>query len=228
MKILVIQNCKTEGIGLYEEYLKENGRGYYRRMITSAWTDNLTKENTMRITIILLLLFCVPAVLFGQGVKNTSYVTSTGEKVLRFEIVIPVSRAEAWNLFTTEEGWKKWSTPVVSMDFKVGGLISTNYDSSKVIGDPGTIRLPIINYLEKEMLTLKVELNEGFSEKLRQEDGNLQEIIQLFDAGKGKTKIISSMIGWGTGPDWDTSYAFFSKGNEWTSEQLLKLYYKSK
>lgn len=29
MKILVIQNCKTEGIGLYEEYLKEKGIDYY-------------------------------------------------------------------------------------------------------------------------------------------------------------------------------------------------------
>jgi len=29
MKILVIQNCKTEGIGLYEEYLKERGIDYY-------------------------------------------------------------------------------------------------------------------------------------------------------------------------------------------------------
>ena len=182
----------------------------------------------MKTTFVLLLLFCVSSLLFAQEVKNTSYVTYTGEKVLRFENVIPVNRAEAWNLFTTEEGWKKWSTPVVSMDFRVGGMISTNYDSSKVIGDPGTIRLPIINYLEKEILTLKVELNEGFSEKLRQEDGNLQEIIQFKDADKGKTKIISSMIGWGTGPDWDTTYAFFAKGNEWTSEQLLKLYYKSK
>lgn len=182
----------------------------------------------MKTTFILLLLFCLPAHLFGQGVKNTSYVTSTGEKVLRIEFAIPVEKTEAWNLFTTEEGWKKWAAPVVSIDFRVGGLISTNYDSSKVIGDPGTIRLPIINYLEKEMLTLKVVLNEGFSEKLQQEDENLQEIIQFFDAGKGKTKIVSSMIGWGEGPDWDTTYAFFAKGNEWTYEQLLKLYYKSK
>jgi GMP synthase-like glutamine amidotransferase len=29
MKVLVIQNCKTEGIGLYEEYLKEKGIDYY-------------------------------------------------------------------------------------------------------------------------------------------------------------------------------------------------------
>ncbi|MCJ7457420.1 MAG: type 1 glutamine amidotransferase [candidate division Zixibacteria bacterium] len=29
MKVLIIQNCKTEGIGLYEEYLKEKGIDYY-------------------------------------------------------------------------------------------------------------------------------------------------------------------------------------------------------
>jgi len=29
MKVLIIQNCKTEGIGLYEEYLKERGIDYY-------------------------------------------------------------------------------------------------------------------------------------------------------------------------------------------------------
>lgn len=29
MKVLVIQNCKTEGIGLYEQYLKEKGIAYF-------------------------------------------------------------------------------------------------------------------------------------------------------------------------------------------------------
>jgi GMP synthase-like glutamine amidotransferase len=29
MNVLVIQNCKTEGIGLYEKYLKEKGIGYH-------------------------------------------------------------------------------------------------------------------------------------------------------------------------------------------------------
>jgi hypothetical protein len=182
----------------------------------------------MKTTFVLLLLLCVPALLFGQEVKNTSYVTSTGEKVLRMEFAIPVDKAEAWNLFTTEEGWKKWATPVVSINFRIGGLISTLYDTSKAIGDTGTIRLPIINYLEKEMLTLKVILNEGFSEKLRKEDQNLQEIIQFFDLGKDRTRIVSSMIGWGKGPDWDKTYDFFAKGNEWTYQQMLGLYYKSK
>jgi hypothetical protein len=41
---------------------------------------------------------------------------------------------------------------------------------------------------------------------------------------KNQTKIISSMIGWGTGPDWNKTYAFFARGNAWTYNQLIKLY----
>lgn len=170
-----------------------------------------------------LLLLSVPVVLLAQRVSNTSYVTSTGEKVLRIECTLPVDKQEAWRLFSTAEGWKKWAAPVVSVDFRVGGDVFTNYDSTKSIGDPGTIHLPILSYIEGEMIVLKVILNDKFSEKARREDKNLQEVIQLIPVGERKTKIISSMIGWGTGPEWDKTYDFFARGNAWTSEQLVNI-----
>jgi uncharacterized protein YndB with AHSA1/START domain len=178
----------------------------------------------MKVTssVLLLLLFSLP--IFGETVKNTSYITSTGEKVLRLELVIPVGKQEAWNLFTSAEGWKKWATPVVSIDFRIGGQILSHYDKNKSIGDAGTIRLPIINYIEGELITLKVILTETFDTSVRQEDRNLQEVIQFFDAGVGKTRIVSSMIGWGKGSQWDKTYAFFSRGNEWSYNQLAKLF----
>src|SRR5215212_7308992 len=148
-------------------------------------------ENVMKPIRSALLLLLLPAALLGQEVRETSYKTSTGEKVLRLECVLPVGKAEAWKLFTTEEGWKKWATPVVSIDFKVGGQILSHYDKTKAVGDPGAIRLPIINYLEGEMLTLKVVLTDAFAEGVRREDGNLQEIIQLAASGDGKTKVVS-------------------------------------
>ena len=171
------------------------------------------------------LLLLLPSCLFGQEVKNTSYVTTAGERVLRLEMVIPVGRPEAWKLFSTAEGWKKWAAPVVSMDFRVGGQVQTHYDKRKAIGDAGTIRLPIINYLEGEMISLRVILTETFTSKVRQEDQNLQEIIQLVDLGNGKTKIVSSMMGWGKGQEWDKVYDFFAKGNEWTFKEMAKLFH---
>jgi uncharacterized protein YndB with AHSA1/START domain len=175
----------------------------------------------MRATLLAMLAVMSPVPGWAQEVANTSYVTSVGEKVLRIECTVPAGIDESWKLLTTAEGLKRWAAPVAGIDLRVGGHILTNYDKSKSLGDPGTIHLLILNYLEKQMITLKVTLNEQFSAKLRREDGNLQEIIQLTDLGGGRTRLTSSMIGWGTGPAWDKAYAFFAAGNEWTYKQLV-------
>lgn len=114
-------------------------------------------------------------------------------------------------------------SPVVHIDYAVGGSITTNYDKNKSLNDPSSIKLPIISYLENQMLILKVNLNDNFPQSCRNTDKSLQEVIQFKEAGPGQTHIISSMIGWGTGPDWDKTYKFFEKGNEWTYLQLLKV-----
>ena len=159
-------------------------------------------------------------------VSNSSYVTQTGEKVLQLSIIVPIAKNEAWKLFTTDEGLKKWIAPVAKIDFKTGGSIWTNYDKSKKFDDSTSIKLGIINYLQNEMLTLKVNLNKNFPKQIREQDKNLQEIIQIVDTGNGKTKIISSMLGWGTGIEWDNAYKFFEKGNDWTFSEILDLFKK--
>ncbi|HEY3784139.1 MAG TPA: hypothetical protein VGL55_02535 [Steroidobacteraceae bacterium] len=173
---------------------------------------------SVRLTAILGLL---PGLALAQEVANTSYLASNGEKVLRIECTLHMGKTEAWKLFTTEAGLRKWIAPVVAVDFRVGGRILTNYGPSRSVRDPGTISLPIINYLDGQMLTLKVILNREFPAKVRREGANLQEIIQLEDVGDGQTHIVSSMVGWGIGSEWDKTYAFFEKGNAWTYRQLV-------
>lgn len=158
----------------------------------------------------------------AQEVRNTSYVTQSGERVLRIETVVPASTENVWKAWTVPQELSKWIAPVVAIDLKIGGTISTNYDEKAAIGNAGTIRLPIINYIEKQLITLKVNLNEKFPKRVRDEDHNLQEIVQIVDLGDGKTKVVSSMVGWGTGKDWDQSYDFFARGNEWTYRKLAK------
>ncbi|MEP7322324.1 MAG: SRPBCC domain-containing protein [Saprospiraceae bacterium] len=170
-----------------------------------------------------LFLLINVQILTGQAVKNTSYVTQTGEKVLRLETILPVDKKEAWQLFTTDESLKKWVAPVAHIELKTGGYLVTNYDKTKSLSDSSSIKLTIINYLEQELLTFKVELNDNFSKSAQNEDGNLQEIIQFITEGPKKTKIISSMIGWGQGDDWTKTYNFFVRGNIYTYEELIKI-----
>jgi len=160
----------------------------------------------------------------GQSVQNTSYTMQNGEKVLRLEVVLPVDLNEAWQLFTTDTLLTKWIAPVAHIELKTGGCILTNYDKTKPLSDSSSIRLDIINFLDHELLTLKVNLNGSFSKKVQAEDGNLQEIIQFKYIGPKETKVISSMIGWGQGEEWEKTYGFFAYGNTWTYNEILKLF----
>ena len=160
----------------------------------------------------------------SQAVKNTSYKNQSGEKVLRLEITLPLNIESAWKLFTQDEKLQKWIAPLAHIELRAGGYIVTNYDSSKSLSDSSSIRLPIIAFIEKELIILKVNLNDHFPSSARNTDQNLEEVIQFKKAGDDHTRIISSMIGWGTGADWEKTYLFFEKGNTWTYEELLKNY----
>ncbi len=160
----------------------------------------------------------------AQDLKNASYVTSTGEKVLKLEFVLPVDKGIAWEYFTKDEKLRQWIAPLAHIELKTGGYILTNYNKNESLRGKHMIRLNIINYIEGEMITLKVKLNSNFSKKVQSEDQNLQEIIQFSQIDNKHTKITSSMIGWGKGADWEKTYKFFVKGNEWTYNEMMKLF----
>lgn len=176
-----------------------------------------------KISLILIVMATAAFAVNGQ-VENTSYVNGSGERVLRFSFVVPIDRKQAWEYFTSDEKLAAWIAPLVHIDLRSGGYMITNYDKGKSLSDSSSIRLGIPAYLQEEMLILKVELNNFFTRKAQEEDTNLQEIIQFESVDGGKTKITSSMIGWGTGEDWNKTYDFFAKGNEWTYQEFLKLF----
>ena len=160
----------------------------------------------------------------SQSIKNTSYKNDNGEKVLRLEISLPVNINTAWKLFTVDSQLQKWIAPLAHIDLKTGGYIITNYDSKKTFADSSSIKLPIVGFLKEELLILKVVLNNYFSKTVREQDQHLQEIIQFKKTDENNTLIISSMVGWGTGADWDKTHDFFVMGNEYTYQELIKKY----
>ena len=174
--------------------------------------------------ITLTIFSVIAAAVNCQTLQNTSYINQSREKVLRFECKLPIAVTEAWKLFTTDEKLIKWIAPLAHIELKSGGYILTNYDESKGLSDISSIKLPIISFIDNELLILKVNLNDNFVKNVRESDENLQEVIQFIKVDRDHTKIVSSMIGWGTGNDWDKTYDFFTKGNEWTYKELIKNY----
>ena len=178
----------------------------------------------VKINIAIVIFALMAFTVSSQTLKNTSYTNQSGEKVLRLEMILPVDLTTAWKLFTSDEKLKKWIAPLAHIELKSGGYLVTNYDSTKKLSDSSSIKLPIISFLDNELIILKVNLNNNFAKTVRDSDENLQEIIQLKKVDNKQTQIISSMVGWGNGNDWDKTYDFFVKGNEWTYNELLQNY----
>ena len=57
----------------------------------------------------------------AQDVRNTSYVTKSGERVLRIETVVPATTESVWKAWTDPQELSKWIAPVVAIDLKIGG-----------------------------------------------------------------------------------------------------------
>ncbi len=167
------------------------------------------------------------AVISNQ-VLNRSFIAANGEKMLRFELILDTTLQAVWDAFVTEDGIVRWEAAKAKLDLKVGGTLLTHYDKIANIGDKGTIVTDIPAYIPMELFIFKVNLNEAFPEKCRNEDKNLQEIVLFSKISKGKTKIVSTMIGWGSGEEWDKVYKFFEQGNKWTYEQLVQMFTSKK
>jgi uncharacterized protein YndB with AHSA1/START domain len=150
----------------------------------------------------------------AQLVRNTSYTNQSGERVLRLESELPIDISTAWKYFTQDEKIKMWMAPLAHIELKSGGYIVTNYDKTKSLSDSSSIVLPIIAYIDNELLVLKVNLNDNFPKSARDTDEHLQEIIQFIKTDENHTNILSSMTGWGNSSDWDKTYSFFAQGNE--------------
>jgi hypothetical protein len=157
-------------------------------------------------------------------VKNISYKTYLGEKVLCFSFIVPVNKDKAWELFTTDSQLIRWNGQAANTKpakSKNGNSISNGDTKKRPPSDSSYIKLKTITYLENESLTLKVDLSNDFSKTVQQEADDLMETVQFIDSGDGKTTIISSMTGWGKGEEWDKAYNFFVIGNEWKYNKFL-------
>ena len=165
----------------------------------------------------LALLLAVP--LSAQTVKDTSFTTSAGERVLQQEIIVDATLEEVWNTWTTSEGLRTFVAPVIAVEIKTGGDWYANYKLGAKVGDPGTIHNTVLNYLPMEMLSIKIGLTDIFPKELR--DANtLFSVLSFKDLGNKQVKVVESIVGWKNGPNWDKTYEFFRRGDEMTLKAL--------
>lgn len=108
------------------------------------------------------------------------------------------------------------------IDIKTGGTIVTNYDTTKKLDDSSSIKLGIINYLENDMINLKVNLNDNFPLDAKRRIKTSRKSFSSSIWEMEKQRLYRQWLAGGQGTHWDKTYSFFEKVNDWTFKEMLK------
>ena len=154
-------------------------------------------------------------------VISCAHAEPDGGRTVCHEIVIAAPRDEVWRLLSTSEGLRTWAAPVVALDLRLGGIWEASYNPDAALGDPANIRNRVLSFAPGRMLSLQVDrAPPAFPHADLARD--TWSVIELQDAGAGRTRVRVSGIGYRTGPGHDELYAFFDRGNAWTLQQLQR------
>jgi len=157
--------------------------------------------------------------------------TGPGQVALMQTLVVDVSPADAWRWFTEAELVKKWMAPAALVDLRDSGAIYTSYDGCADIENgasgEGVITLSIERQVPGQLLILRSSLDgqrdaAWMSDAIWQARDGLANLITFADAGRGRTRITSYGLGYGSGEGWEAMTGFFIAGNEWTFQNLQK------
>lgn len=183
----------------------------------------------MKTSLFQLLFLCFSVSLFAQNAdsKSEKRITSVIDSskvdnlVLQQSFVVNVSLDSVWNAYTTKKGWESWAVAKAEIDFKINGIIKTNYNKDGKIGDDKTITLHVINYIPKRMITLQAELTKNFPDFMKADEKDLFNMILFEKISPTKTKVISYGIGYKNSEKYMSLMKFFIKGNEQSYLNLI-------
>ena len=168
-----------------------------------------------------MLIAQKPSELVEKRILSVVDSSHTNNMVLKQSFEVNVSLDSVWNAYTTKKGWESWATSIADIDFKVNGIIKTNYNKDGEIGDGSTITLHIINYIPKRMLTLQAEITKNFPEFMKEDEKDLFNMILFEEVNPTKTKVVSYGIGYKQNEKYMSLMKFFIQGNEQSYLNLI-------
>lgn len=173
------------------------------------------------LALVIMMTLAPAAARADDGVVQSSILkTEAGELVLTQEVAIKAPVARVWEAYTTSAGWTAWAAPQAELDLRAGGTIRTHYGADARIGDPGTVTLQIVNYVPERVLTLQAEISDRWPDVMKEDAGNLMNVIVFESRGEEETLVRSYGVGYRDLPAYDDLMEFFIPANEGL---LLKL-----
>ena len=136
-----------------------------------------------------------------------------GARQFEHTAIFPCSLAEAWHLWTTNDGFQK-SVGVQGSDIelKLGGKYEIYFGMTLPVGQRGSEGCIVLSYLPLEMFAFSWNAPPSIPE-LRNAGARTQVVLRFESIAPDQTKVTLTHLGIGTGKDWDKYEQYFK--NAW-------------
>lgn len=152
-----------------------------------------------------------PALAEPAAVKDSSAVDQAGARFLQQSVVIDAPAAAVWRALTDETSYRQWSVPTSYVDFRLGGSVGVAFNPAWKPGDPVDLRQEIVSYVPERLIVFRnVQAPPLPGAAVYPK---VSVVIELRPAGEGRTEVVLSHVGYGTGADFDSLYGFFKSHN---------------
>jgi uncharacterized protein YndB with AHSA1/START domain len=122
------------------------------------------------------------------------------------EAVVPASRPEVWQAWTTESGLRSFFSPHVEMELRIGGPFHILFDMDQLPGLRGADDMRVMAFDLESMLAFDWNAPPELPEIRPQ---RTHVTVYFEGASGGGTRITLIHDGWGTSPAWDAAFAYF-------------------
>jgi uncharacterized protein YndB with AHSA1/START domain len=129
------------------------------------------------------------------------------------QVVVQADAGAAWSLWTTNEGFQSFfpAPPGFKTNIKLepagGGPYEVFIMPNAPKGSQGCDGCMVLAYQEGRMLSFTWTNRPDMAVRPHR-----THVVLMFEAtGPRETRVTLIQNGWGTGPDWDTAYAYFDK-----------------
>ncbi len=146
-------------------------------------------------------------------------IQDTSPMIIKATIAAPP--AEVWKAFTTKEGIESWMVAKTEIKLEVGAIWRTSYQKNSTLQGEDTIEQKILSFDPERMLSFRtVKTPKGFPWPA--EIAKTWVVIYLQPAGKDKTEVTLTMLGYDKSADSQKMRTFFQQGNQYTMDELVK------
>jgi uncharacterized protein YndB with AHSA1/START domain len=135
---------------------------------------------------------------------------AAAERRLRKQVTVAAPLAEVWKAWTTTEGVKTFFGPEAKVEAVVGGPFEIYFGPSQPEGLRGSEGCRVHSIVPMKLLGFTWNAPPTIP-AIRNSGVHTVVYIELEESGPAETRVTMTHVGWGSGEDWDKTYAYFDR-----------------